>query len=34
MMFRNGWYQLEKAEETKVSQKYQTLNQQYNEIGM
>lgn len=34
MMFRNGWYQLEKAEETKVSQKYQTLNQEYNELGM
>ena len=34
MMFRNGWYQLEKAEDDKVSQKYQTLNQEYNEIGM
>ncbi len=34
MMFRNGWYQLEKAEYDKVSQKYQTLNQEYNEIGM
>lgn len=34
MMFRNGWYQLEKAEETKVSQKYQTLNQEYNELEM
>ena len=34
MMFRNGWYQLEKAEETKVSQKYQTLNQEYNEFEM
>ena len=34
MMFRNGWYQLEKAEETKVSQKCQTLNQEYNELEM
>lgn len=29
LMFRKGWYTLEKAEEQKLETKYQMLNQQY-----
>lgn len=32
LMFRYGWYQLEKAEEQKISQKYQMFNQEYNDL--
>lgn len=32
LMFRYGWYQLEKAEEQKIDQKYQMLNQEYNDL--
>ena len=29
LMFRKGWYTLEKAEEQKLETKYQMLNQEY-----
>lgn len=29
LMFRKGWYVLEKAEGQKIDQKYQTLSQEY-----
>lgn len=32
-MFRNGWYKLEKAEQTKITEKYNTLNQEYTELS-
>ncbi len=33
VMFRNGWYKLEKAEQTKITEKYNTLNQEYTELS-
>ena len=32
LMFRNGWYTLEKAEGTKIQEKYQTLNQELSDL--
>ena len=32
LMFRNGWYTLEKAESNKINQKYQTLNQELSDL--
>lgn len=32
LMFRKGWYTVEKAEANKVNQKFQTLNQEYNTL--
>ena len=32
LMFRKGWYTVEKAETNKVNQKFQTLNQEYNTL--
>ena len=32
VMFRKGWYILEKAEDTKINEKYQTLIQDYNSL--
>lgn len=31
-MFRNGWYQLEKAEETKITEKLDMLTTEYNDL--
>lgn len=33
LMFRNGWYCLEKAETQKIDQKYQMLNQEYQDLN-
>lgn len=33
LMFRKGWYTLEKAETNKMNQKYQTLIQEYNTLN-
>lgn len=32
LMFQNGWYSLEKAEMTKITEKYQTLLQEYQKL--
>lgn len=32
LMFLNGWYVLEKAESKKIQDKYQTLNQDLNDL--
>ena len=32
LMFRNGWYTLEKAESNKINQKYQTLNHELSDL--
>lgn len=34
LMFRKGWYELEKAEENKITQKYNTLNQVYIDLNI
>jgi len=34
LMFRKGWYTLEKADNTKISNKYQTLSQEYQDLGL
>lgn len=33
LMFKNGWYALEKAETQKISQKYQMLNQELMDLN-
>lgn len=33
IMFRKGWYSLEKAETMKVNNKYQTLNQEFIDLN-
>ena len=32
LMFKNGWYILEKAESNKIQDKYNTLNQELNDL--
>jgi len=32
LMFQNGWYCLEKAENKKIQTKYDTLNQEYQDL--
>lgn len=32
LMFRKGWYQLEKAENTKITSKLNMLTQEYNDL--
>ena len=32
LMFQNGWYKLETAENEKIQKKYQTLNQELNDL--
>ena len=34
LAFKKGWYTLEKAENNKVSNKYQTLNQEYSDLNI
>ena len=33
LSFRKGWYTIEKAEDTKVNEKYNTLNQEYMDLS-
>lgn len=33
LMFQKGWYCLEKAENQKIDQKFQTLNQEYQDLS-
>lgn len=33
LSFRKGWYILEKAETSKISEKYNTLNQEFNNLS-
>ncbi len=33
LMFRKGWYVLEKAEQQKIAEKYQTLNQEFSDLN-
>lgn len=33
IMFRKGWYVLEKCDATKISNKYQTLNQEFIDLN-
>lgn len=34
LAFRKGWYTLEKAENTKISEKYNTLNQEFTDLSV
>lgn len=34
LMFQNGWYALEKAETTKITEKYNTLSQEYQDLNI
>ena len=34
LSFKKGWYTLEKAEENKVTEKYNTLNQEFNDLSI
>lgn len=34
VMFQKGWYELEKAEANKITQKYQTLSQEYQDLEL
>lgn len=34
LMFKNGWYCLEKAEPQKINEKHQTLNQEYQDLNI
>lgn len=34
LMFRKGWYSLEKVEVSKISEKYQTLSQEYQDLNL
>lgn len=33
LMFRKGWYVLEKSDTQKISQKYETLSQEYQDLN-
>ena len=33
VMFRNGWYKLKRADQTKITEKYNTLNQEYIDLS-
>lgn len=34
LMFRKGWYVLEQAEQQKINEKYQTLNQEFLDLNI
>lgn len=34
LMFQNGWYALEKAETTKIDEKYNTLSTEYQDLSV
>ena len=33
LAFKNGWYTLEKAEDTKITEKYNMLNQEFTDLS-
>ena len=33
LMFRKGWYSIEEADANKINQKYEMLNQEYNDLN-
>ena len=33
LAFKNGWYSLEKAEDTKITEKYNMLNQEFTDLS-
>ena len=33
LMFRKGWYTIEQAENQKINQKYETLNQEFTDLN-
>lgn len=34
LAFKKGWYVLEKADDTKINEKYNTLNQEFNDLSI
>lgn len=34
LSFKKGWYTLEKAEEVKITEKYNTLNEEFNNLSI
>ena len=34
LAFKKGWYTLEKAEDNKMTEKYNTLNQEFNDLNI
>ena len=34
LMFQNGWYQLETADQTKITEKYNMLSQEYQDLKL
>ena len=34
LMFQNGWYTLEKAEDTKINEKYNNLSTEYQDLNV
>ena len=34
LSFKKGWYTLEKADENKITEKYNMLNQEYNDLSV
>lgn len=34
LMFQNGWYALEKADQTKINEKYNTLSTEYQDLNV
>lgn len=34
LAFKNGWYVLEKAQENKITEKYNTLNQEFTDLSI
>lgn len=34
LMFQNGWYSLEKAEQTKITEKYNMLSTEYQDLNV
>ena len=34
LMFRKGWYEMEKAEQQKIDSKYQMLSTEYNDLNI
>ncbi len=34
LMFRKGWYQLEASDSNKINNKYNTLNQEYQDLSL
>ena len=34
LMFRNGWYSLEEADQQKITEKYNTLSKEYQDLNI